>query len=554
LADAQDGVFRQRERVGEVEIPDTTRSRAANGEIRPAAAIPDRSRAAACRCVAGAVADLDHDPVASQSRHSSQGRHRRKRFAQRGRPPFVGVGVGIVGEQRAAQIVCVALRDEDMQVERHIGVAAAGFLNTHHKVERAGEIVIRREWCRHAAQEQNVIVGGGDGFRNADGKRPAKPRQVFRAHTTDGVSRRLFPRATDRHWRGFHAGRGWIKPCHGLCLNLVAELGGVDLALRPCGGCVGVLFDDLTVIAIIGADILGVAFVIRAGHARERTEGASARIVLARGHVDLNAENATRDRRKVAAVQRVALPHRVAVVVGGIAVQRRVVEVVPVAGTALFAEFRIVARADGTHGVDPHIAKEAVVRAARAVADVKVVDAVVGAAPPDLNAGGGRERGGLLGVAREVEPCAFVDAHLPVSAAVRDGELHFDIVPGEDGQCVHRGGQQRAACHRIAVNTDRAVVADGQRALDRSRLVRKAKQFRCFGGDHVEGKADDPRRLRVKRHADEVGRGAEEESRRSRAPPRHGRDADGRAAVVVGRIFERDLSRNGVVVKPVDKA
>jgi hypothetical protein len=107
---------------------------------------------------------------------------------------------------------------------------------------------------------------------------------------------------------------------------------------------------------------------------------------------------------------------------------------------------------------------------------------------PRFECGGGRERGGLFGVAREVDPGAFVDAHLPIPAAVRDGELHLDIVPGQDRQRIGGCRQQRAACHGVAVNTDRAVVADGKRTLDRARLIREAQQFRRFGGEHVKRK------------------------------------------------------------------
>jgi hypothetical protein len=69
-----------------------------------------------------------------------------------------------------------------------------------------------------------------------------------------------------------------------------------------------VLFDDLPIIAVVCADILGRPLVIGSGDTRQGPECSSSRIVLARSHIDLHAKDTARDHRKIAAIKRVALP------------------------------------------------------------------------------------------------------------------------------------------------------------------------------------------------------------------------------------------------------
>ena len=221
-----------------------------------------------------------------------------------------------------------------------------------------------------------------------------------------------------REWSRAYKQRQRRKDKAASCLHLVAEFSTVNVAFRPGYARVGVLFDNLAIIAVIGADILRRSLVIRTGQTDQGTNGPSSRIVLARHHIDLNPVDATRDDGQVTAIERIALSDRVAVVVAAIAIDRRIVDIVPVIDASLLAKFSIVACADRAYRINPAISQIGVIDAARPVADIEIVEAAIGTARIEHDALGGRLGAGLFGVAREGNPDAFIDTNLEHAAAI----------------------------------------------------------------------------------------------------------------------------------------
>lgn len=64
-------------------------------------------------------------------------------------------------------------------------------------------------------------------------------------------------------------------------------------------------------------------------------------------HIDLNAKDTARDHRKIAAIIRVALSDRIAVIITAITVDGRIIHIVPVIAAALMAELGVISGSGG---------------------------------------------------------------------------------------------------------------------------------------------------------------------------------------------------------------